>query len=229
MSYREGQTATNPKTGQRIVFQNGQWVSAGAMPVAKKLSPQDQIYLSDQRTAAQAAADAERAAQRFLELNRKQGTGQIFAVPFASEMYGAFNPDMSEMEALTNRMAPALRAPGSGAMSDKDLATFKKSIPNPNFPGPTNQKLAEGITRGARRQQEYVAFLERYAQQNGTIVGAQEAWDQSQRRPAARPVSRPPAPVQPAQSPVTVRTPADAARLKPGTLYKTPDGQVYRR
>jgi hypothetical protein len=108
-------------------------------------------------------------------------------------------------------------------MSDKDLATFKKSIPNPNFPGPTNQKLAEGITRSARRQQNYVAFLERYAQQNGTIVGAQEAWDQSQRRSTARPA----APAQAA--PVTVRTPADAARLKPGTLYKTPDGQVYRR
>ena len=26
--YREGQTATNPKTGQKLVFQGGQWVSA---------------------------------------------------------------------------------------------------------------------------------------------------------------------------------------------------------
>lgn len=189
MPYREGQTATNPQTGQTIVFRGGQWVSAapqgGASGVgmARKLSPQNQAYLSDQRTSAQAAADAERAAARFLELNQKQGTGQIFSVPGISEMYGAFNPNMSEMEALTNRMAPALRAPGSGAMSDKDLATFKKSIPNPNFPGPTNQKLAEGITRGARRQQGYVAFLERYAQQNGTIIGAQEAWDRQQRQP----------------------------------------------
>lgn len=189
MPYREGQTATNPQTGQKIVFRGGQWVSAapqqnGGVGMARNLSPQDQNYLSDQRTAAQAAADAERAAARFLELNQKQGTGEIFAVPGISEITGAFNPAMSEMEALTNRMAPALRAPGSGAMSDKDLATFKKSIPNPNFPGPTNQRLASGITRGARRQQEYVAFLERYAQQNGTIVGAQEAWDRTQRKPA---------------------------------------------
>ena len=192
MPYREGQTATNPKTGQTIVFRGGQWVSAspqggmGGTGMTRKLSPQDQAYLADQRNSAQAAADAQRAAARFLELNRKQGTGQIFGVPGVSEMYGAFNPSMSEMEALTNRMAPALRAPGSGAMSDKDLATFKRSIPNPNFPGPTNQKLAEGISRGARRQQDYVAFLERYAQQNGTIVGAQEAWDRSQRQPAPR-------------------------------------------
>lgn len=192
MPYREGQTATNPQTGQTIVFRGGQWVSAapqggmGVTGMTRKLSPQDQAYLSDQRNSAQAAADAERAAARFLELNQKQGTGQIFAMPGVSEVFGAFNPSMSEMEALTNRMAPALRAPGSGAMSDKDLATFKKSIPNPNFPGPTNQKLAEGITRGARRQQDYIAFLERYAQQRGTIVGAQEAWDRQQRQPAPR-------------------------------------------
>jgi len=30
MDYREGQTATNPKTGQKLVFQGGQWHSAGA-------------------------------------------------------------------------------------------------------------------------------------------------------------------------------------------------------
>src|ERR1051325_2897614 len=27
--YQEGQTATNPKTGQKVVFHNGQWVNAG--------------------------------------------------------------------------------------------------------------------------------------------------------------------------------------------------------
>lgn len=192
MAILEGQTATNPQTGQTIVFRGGQWVSTspqsgmGGTGMTRKLSPQDQAYLSDQRNSAQAAADAERAAARFLELNQKQGTGEIFAMPLVSEIYGAFNPSMSEMEALTNRMAPALRAPGSGAMSDKDLATFKKSIPNPNFPGPTNQRLAEGIKRGARRQQDYIAFLERYAQQKGTIVGAQEAWDRQQRQPASQ-------------------------------------------
>lgn len=30
MAYQEGQTATNPKTGQKVVYRNGQWVSAAA-------------------------------------------------------------------------------------------------------------------------------------------------------------------------------------------------------
>ena len=162
MEMREGRTGTDPVTGRRVVVRGGKIVYADAPAqsggMARRLSSQDQAYLSDQRTAAQQAADAERASQRFLELNQKQGTGQIFAVPGISEIVGAFNPAMSEMEALTNRMAPALRQPGSGAMSDKDVAMFKKSIPNPNFPGPTNQRLAQGISQGARRQQNYVAF-----------------------------------------------------------------------
>lgn len=192
MPYREGQTATNPQTGQTIVFSGGQWVSAspqqgGGNNKIRRLSSQDQTYLSEQRTAAQQAADAERAAQRFLELNQQQGTGQIFSVPGISEIYGAFSPKMSEMEALTNRMAPALRQPGSGAMSDKDVAMFKKSIPNPNFPGPTNQRLAQSITQSAQRQRNYVAFLDKWAAENGTLIGAQEAWDRIQRQPAARP------------------------------------------
>lgn len=33
--YREGQTATNPKTGQRVVYKGGQWVNAGSVaPIA---------------------------------------------------------------------------------------------------------------------------------------------------------------------------------------------------
>jgi hypothetical protein len=41
MSYREGQTATNPKTGQKVVFKNGQWVSAQATAQARpQLDPQ---------------------------------------------------------------------------------------------------------------------------------------------------------------------------------------------
>ena len=186
----EGRTGTDPATGRRVIVRNGRVGYMDASPIGgpsgaqRRLSSQDQSFLSEQRSAAQQAAEAERASQRFLELNRKQGTGEIYSLPGVSELRGAFDPNMSEMEALTNRMAPALRQPGSGAMSDKDLALFKKSIPNPNFPGPTNQRLAQGISQGAQRQRDYVAFLERYARQNGTIVGAQEQWDAMQRQPA---------------------------------------------
>lgn len=34
MEFREGQTATNPKTGQKVMFRGGQWVNAGGAPGA---------------------------------------------------------------------------------------------------------------------------------------------------------------------------------------------------
>ena len=39
MPYREGQTATNPKTGQTIAFRDGQWVSVGYKNSNGDLSP----------------------------------------------------------------------------------------------------------------------------------------------------------------------------------------------
>jgi hypothetical protein len=43
-------------------------------------------------------------------------------------------------------------------------------------PGPTNQALGGVLKAGSRRQQDYAAFLDFYAQRNGTTMGATEAW-----------------------------------------------------
>ena len=52
--YREGQTATNPKTGQTVVYKGGQWVAqmgAGSgvvgSPAPRKMSPQEQKTLNE--------------------------------------------------------------------------------------------------------------------------------------------------------------------------------------
>ncbi len=45
--YEEGQTATNPKTGQQVIFRNGQWVNNGTTAQADTgvMSPQARIEL----------------------------------------------------------------------------------------------------------------------------------------------------------------------------------------
>ncbi len=59
MDFREGQTATNPKTGQRVAFKGGQWVNAGgaapggisvggAMTANKRADMQDSLTSLDQ-------------------------------------------------------------------------------------------------------------------------------------------------------------------------------------
>lgn len=75
--YREGQTATNPKTGQTIVYRNGQWVSASApgAPAPRKFSPQEQKVLNDMNAAAQEGQSIQRDYNEADAARRKLGTG----------------------------------------------------------------------------------------------------------------------------------------------------------
>ena len=58
MEYREGQTATNPKTGQKIVYQGGFWVSAGQQDKSKMLAAPEQKSIEEARAKAKRVADA---------------------------------------------------------------------------------------------------------------------------------------------------------------------------
>lgn len=75
--YREGQTATNPKTGQTIVYRNGQWVSASApgAPAPRKFSPQEQKVLNDANDSAQEAQSIQRDYNEADAARKRLGTG----------------------------------------------------------------------------------------------------------------------------------------------------------
>lgn len=195
----EGQTATNPKTGDRVVYQGGQW---HALPKAgsevadpnapgasflstpagqQKLSPQDNAFLSKGRTATQQAQSMRADANRFLDLNTQVGTGgilnQIPVVRGAVKAVGrAINPKFGEMEAISEKLTPAMREAGSGAMSDRDVEMYRASTVSVDKLGPTNHAIARVIDAGTRRQGDYQAFMEEWARRNGGLVGAQEAW-----------------------------------------------------
>lgn len=77
-AYREGQTATNPKTGQTIVYRNGQWVSAPSAPgapVQRKLSPQEQKVLNEANAAAQEGQSIQRDYNELDSARKRLGTG----------------------------------------------------------------------------------------------------------------------------------------------------------
>lgn len=77
--YREGQTATNPKTGQTIVFRGGQWVDAPAAPGSpvpqRKFSPQEQKALNDMMASAQESQSIQRDYNEADAARKRLGTG----------------------------------------------------------------------------------------------------------------------------------------------------------
>lgn len=186
----EGEVRVNKKDpSRRAVFKGGVWVevSGGATPSSaraaapRKLATREMMELDEARQAARSADEAARTAEQFVEINRGQNTGGLWGLPMVGKVAGAFDPEINQLNALTARMAPQQRVPGSGTTSDRDLSLYLQAVPGLEKPGPANSAIARQARKDADRRAAYAQFLDVYASQNGTLIGAAEAWDKSQR------------------------------------------------
>lgn len=163
--------------GLQVNTRTGQTQEA-PVPLSQRpisLTPRDEKLINETAAAAQTLSGLAADARRFVELNRSVNTGGLGGL--GADLAGrAGNPATSEMRAIVDRMAPAMREAGSGAMSDRDVAMYRNSVVGLNKPGPTNQALAEVIAAGAQRTADRLEFLESWAQKNRTLLGAQSAW-----------------------------------------------------
>lgn len=165
--------------GSMRVKRGAEWLPTGKLysGPGPKLAPQEQKTIATARTEAEKADGVIADVNRFSALNRKQGSGGILGLPGFRNLHGALDPEVGEMNAITNRLTPAQREAGSGAMSDKDVEMFRASVVGQGNYGNTNAKIGNRSKAGAMRQRDYAAFLDYFAKVNGTINGAQEAWD----------------------------------------------------
>lgn len=145
-------------------------------PKARTLSGQEQMQLSEARQGAESARDLARSANVFTDLNKKSGTGAINKIPLVSEVRSMFDPNIAQMEALTARMAPQQRVPGSGTTSDRDLALYLQAVPSVDRAGNANAQITKDITQLSTRRAARAAYLDRWAQKNGTLLGADKAF-----------------------------------------------------
>lgn len=129
--------------------------------------------LQKARDAASLYASRAADARRFIELNKKAGTGLGAALlgPAAG-----LNPTYAEMRAISARLIPQEREPGSGTMSDRDVALYGRAVLDVDKPGEANQAMAGVIVAQAQRAADYAAFMDEYATRNGNLNGAQEDW-----------------------------------------------------
>lgn len=121
--YREGQTATHPRTGQKVVFKNGQWVNAGTS------TPPRGIFGSS-GSKSQIAADARQ--QNLTALSKQYAE---VARLYERDLKGVGPGSLLEYLPLPRNRAfdkaatglsevamAAFRVPGVGAQSDADAA-----------------------------------------------------------------------------------------------------------
>lgn len=164
-----------PTTARGIDPTNPLYSQGGAVG---GLSSSERGDLTKVRDAARGANSAIADANRFISLNQKTNTGgiqnNVWGLKDANKV---LNPNIQEMTAITNRLTPAQREAGSGAMSDRDVEMYRSSVLNPGNEGPVNQAISARLKAGASRQRDYAAFLDEFAKVNGTLAGAQEKWD----------------------------------------------------
>lgn len=146
------------------------------MGAAGGLKPDERKELATFRGAASDAGSVIRDTSRFMELNRQASTGAPLSVPVLGDILVGLDPRKQEMRAITERLTPQQREAGSGAMSDRDVEMYRRSVVNIGQTGRANANVATVLQAGAARQREYSAFMEEYARANGTLVGAQERW-----------------------------------------------------
>lgn len=150
--------------------------AAGGGSARHGLTPQENKTLADLGTAARNIRSARENAFEFVKRNANTGTGGIMAIPGASEVIGAFDPDVATMQGLSNDMLPGMHTT-PGPMTDADAKMYRSAVPNPNLPGPANLALAKNISRKEQEHAARAAFFQSYAKRAGTLNGADVAFN----------------------------------------------------
>lgn len=187
--FQDGPQPTPPR-GLPMVDAFGRSIDPNIPSAAERRTETKQMRASyeDQRKAA--AKDANSAqkilvdAQNFQKYNEKLnrkgsgniGTGGAMAIPFADAIVGAFDSDVSSMNAIVNRLLPEQREPGSGSTSDKDMGVFKLGLFGADKPFQANKVIADGFVQNAKDALDYQRFLDTYYKHAGNADEAGSLW-----------------------------------------------------
>jgi len=217
------------------------------------LSVQEQKQLADTRTIGSRLRTDLADTERFARLAQEQPTGGLMALPLIggliSDFRAAGDPEIDEMREISARLTPAQRPAGSGATSDFEQRLYGRSVPSVNRTPQANEAV---INRGRSRAGEAQLrseFMDSWASRNGTLQGAEQAWNNAYQPPRVEADSpEPRANVRPTEAQRTFiesmrgrdrtaplgdrsnpRVPPrgyDASRLPAGDWYVTPEGRL---
>ena len=114
-----------------------------------------------------------REAQRFLDINaqHQNQTGPIVG------MAPALTTPAEEMDKISIGLSRKLRQPGEGTMSNFDATQFKKAFMSRSNDYEVNRNIGTGFIATKQLELDRREFFNSYAEQNGTLQGAQAHWN----------------------------------------------------
>lgn len=147
-------------------------MSAKAADVFKRtLYAQADKKLTEADEAVSSARSMAQDVQRFLELQDKvsmQG-------PVVGRTW-AMSSEAQEMDAISDRITPQMRQPGSGATSDFDAKMFKSATVSRTKNEGANQAIAQAVILRAQDVADRAQFMRDFLTVNGHLDGADRQW-----------------------------------------------------
>ena len=169
--YYEGQTATNPQTGEQLVYRNRRWQSlnsASAPTGTRATLTQEQGRLRTQQQTAEYA-------DQFLEHNARRTTGGLRDSGWVPD-WG--DTDRQAMNGLSDAMVRANIQPGTASTmnSDAEARMARGQYPSTEVVGPVNQQRALELHVQRDTQQARISAMEHWVARHGSLDGFNDAW-----------------------------------------------------
>ena len=127
--------------------------------------------LNEMDDAASTARNMARDMQRFLQLQKEvsmQG-------PIAGRVM-ALSSEAQEMDAITDKITPQMRQPGSGATSDFDAKMFRNSTVGRTKNEAANEAIGQAVILQTQNTSDRAQFMRDYLTVNGHLDGADRQW-----------------------------------------------------
>lgn len=185
-AYMEAQANANTpitpyQQAQLDLERRGQSLSYGAQMANinrdRPMRGPDASLLSDVREAAARSSALSQLGGTFMELNGPGGTGT--GPERRYNPFNNFDSGYQTMNSVVSQMIPFMRAPGSGATSDYEQQLYQRGVQSPTNSPQANQEIYRNQQALANIAQQRRYFYEDYASQNGTLNGAEQAFQSS--------------------------------------------------
>lgn len=169
--YYEGQTATNPQTGERIVYRNRRWQSENSSSAPTQARAQLSQEQGRLRTMQQTAEYGD----QFLEHNARRTTGGLRDSSWVPD-WG--DNDRQAMRGLSDAMVRANIQPGTASTmnSDAEARMARGQYPSTEVVGPINQQRVLEIHVQRDVQQARISAMEHWVAAHGSLDGFNDAW-----------------------------------------------------
>ncbi len=139
-----------------------------------RLRGPDASQMTRIQQAGEAARSLQQYADQFEAANQHTGSGPV------GQYTQYFNGNQAVMRQTSSLMRGLMRPIGSGATSDYEQRLYAQGAPDPGLLGPANQARINNIRALAAINSARQFFYEDFADQNGSLRGAERAFQQSQ-------------------------------------------------